>query len=105
MNLESFTMNTPESEFHRGVRHETCHTIGFPHEHMRNELVQKIDREKALAYYGETQGWSREEVIQQVLTPIEASSLLGTTHADPYSIMCYQIPGTITIDGNPIVGG
>src|SRR5512135_454648 len=38
MNLESFTMDTPESEFHRVVRHETGHTMGFPHEHMRKEL-------------------------------------------------------------------
>jgi len=40
-----------------------------------------------------------------VLTPIEDSSLLGTPHADPRSIMCYQIPGTITKDGKPIIGG
>src|SRR5205085_8576725 len=32
MNLEAFAMDTPESEFHRVVRHETGHTLGFPHE-------------------------------------------------------------------------
>ena len=42
---------------------------------------------------------------QQVLTPIEEGSLLGTAHADPNSIMCYQIPGTITKSGQPIIGG
>src|SRR5262249_25061849 len=36
MNLQGFTMNTPESEYKRVVRHETGHTLGFPHEHMRN---------------------------------------------------------------------
>jgi len=40
-----------------------------------------------------------------VLTPIEESSLLGTPVADPKSIMCYQLPGEITVDGNPIPGG
>src|SRR5689334_21110397 len=35
MNLQVFSMNTPESEFIRVVRHETGHTMGFPHEHMR----------------------------------------------------------------------
>jgi len=105
MNLESFTMQTPESEFHRVVRHETGHTLGFPHEHMRRELVNKIDAAKAIAYFGATQGWTPDEVRQQVLTPIEDASLLGTPHADPHSIMCYQIPGTITKDGKPIVGG
>lgn len=105
MNLEGFTMNTTESEFHRVVRHETGHTMGFPHEHMRRQLVAKIDPAKAIKYFGETQGWPPEEVRQQVLTPLEDSSLLGTANADPKSIMCYQIPGSITKDGKPIIGG
>ena len=105
MNLQGFTMQTPESEFHRVVRHETGHTMGFPHEHMRRELVDKIDPNKAIQYFGATQGWTPAEVRAQVLTPIEDSSLLGTAHADPNSIMCYQIPGSITKDGKPIVGG
>jgi len=105
MNLEGFTMDLPESEFVRVVRHETGHTLGFPHEHMRRELVAKIDREAAIQFYMATQGWSREEVIAQVLTPIEDGSILGTPHADSTSIMCYQVPGSITKDGKPIVGG
>lgn len=105
MNLEGFTMATPESEFHRVVRHETGHTLGFPHEHMRRELVKKIDEAKAIKFFGKTQGWTPTEVRQQVLTPLEESSLLGTAHADPHSIMCYQIPGSITKTGKPIIGG
>jgi len=105
MNLQGFTMDTKESEFHRVVRHETGHTLGFPHEHMRRELVARIDPQKAINYFGATQGWSPDEVRQQVLTPIEESSIRGTAHADPHSIMCYQIPGSLTIDGKPIVGG
>jgi hypothetical protein len=104
MNLEAFTMNTRESEFHRVVRHETGHTLGFPHEHMRKALVDKLDVQKTIAYFEETQGWSEDEVRAQVLTPIEESTLLGTT-PDPRSIMCYQIPGNITVDGKPIIGG
>ena len=105
MNLEGFTMETEDSEFHRVVRHETGHTLGFPHEHMRQELVDLIDPDKAIAFFGQTQGWNPEMVRQQVLTPIEQSSLWGTDHADPNSIMCYQIPGTITKTGKPITGG
>src|SRR5678815_617681 len=48
MNLQGFTMNTPEREFHRVVRHETGHTLGFPHEHMRAELVQRLDVNKTI---------------------------------------------------------
>ncbi|TAL04100.1 MAG: peptidase M12 [Rhodospirillaceae bacterium] len=105
MNLEGFTMNTPDSEFYRVVRHETGHTLGCPHEHMRAQLVAKIDPAKAIKYFEATQGWSEEEIRQQVLTPIEESSLRGTAYADQSSIMCYQIPGTITKDGKPIPGG
>ncbi len=104
MNLEGFSMSVPESEWHRVVRHETGHTLGFPHEHMRKALVVKIDRAKAIEYFERTQGWSEAEVIAQVLTPIEESSLRGTV-ADPKSIMCYQIPGTLTKNGKPIIGG
>lgn len=104
MNLEGFTMNTPESEFHRVVRHETGHTLGFPHEHMRKELVDKIDSTKAIEYFGRTQGWNPDEVRAQVLTPLDQDSIIGTP-PDETSIMCYQIPGEITKDGEPIIGG
>ena len=105
MNLDSFTMSTSESEYKRVVRHETGHTLGFPHEHMRKQLVAKIDVDKAIEYFGRTQGWSPDEVREQVLTPLEQSSLIGTASADARSIMCYQLPGAITKDGQPILGG
>jgi|GEM_PF-1729589 len=105
MNLQEFTMNTLESEYHRVVRHETGHTLGFPHEHMRKALVDLIDVKKAIKYFGDTQGWSPAEVKAQVLTPLEDSSIMGTLHADEDSIMCYQIPGEITKSGKPIRGG
>ncbi len=94
-----------ESEYHRVVRHETGHTMGFIHEHMRKALVALIDPTKAYPYFLDTQGWSKEVVDQQVLTPIEESSLTGTNPPDPDSIMCYQLPGTITFSGEPIIGG
>ena len=56
MNLQGFTMDTPESEFRRVVRHETGHTLAFPHEHMRGELVDRIDPQKAYDYFLKTQG-------------------------------------------------
>lgn len=105
MNLEAFSDSTPDSEYHRVVRHETGHTLGCPHEHMRRELVDRIDPKKAFSYFEATQGWSAEEVQQQVLKPLEEASLWGTPRADDNSIMCYQIPGSITKNGEPIPGG
>ena len=104
MNLQGFTMRTADSEFVRVVRHEAGHTLGFPHEHMRKALVDRIDPEKAYAYFQRTQGWSRPMVDQQVLTALDGWSIFGT-EPDQDSIMCYQLPGSITRDGQPIRGG
>lgn len=105
MNLEGFTMKTADAEFRRVVRHEAGHTLGFDHEHMRSELVKMIHVKKAIAYFNKTDGWSAQETRQQVLTPLKAKSIMGTTEADPTSIMCYQIPGEITKNGKTIPGG
>jgi hypothetical protein len=97
-------MATPESEFRRVVRHEAGHTLGFPHEHMRQELVVRLDRDKVIAAYMASEGWTEQDVIDQVLTPLEESSILGTP-TDETSIMCYQIDGSLTLDGTPVLGG
>src|SRR5262245_51199882 len=97
-------MSMPESEWYRVVEHETGHTLGFPHEHMRQEIVSQLDPQKTVAYFGRTQGWSPQEVYQQVLTPIDPATLTAAP-TDELSIMCYQLPGSITKDGRPIPGG
>jgi len=66
--------------------------------------VARIDRQKAYDYFRRTQGWSQQQVDQQVLTPLDDRSIFGTP-SDQTSIMCYQLPGAITKDGKPIVGG
>lgn len=104
MNLQSFTMSTSDAEFKRVVRHETGHTLGFPHEHMRKTLIDRIDRAKAYAWFLRQYGWDKATVDTQVLTPLSEAQLMGTP-ADQTSIMCYQLPGAITKDGRPIVGG
>lgn len=104
MNLEGFTMKTPASEYKRVVRHETGHTLGAQHEHMRRALIAKIDRQKAYDYFWRTQHWNQQMVDAQVLTPLHEQSLLSTP-PDQDSIMCYQLPGSITLDGEPIRGG
>ena len=71
MNLQGFTMNTPESEYRRVVRHETGHTLGFPHEHMRKDLVARIDANRAYSYFLQNYGWDKTTVDQQVLMALE----------------------------------
>lgn len=109
MNLDSFTPGTPESEFNRVVPHEVGHTLGFPHEHLRPEEVSRLDPRKALAYFQRTQGWSEQMVRANVLTPLDPREITGPgtepTDPDEDSVMCYMLPGEITKDGRPIVGG
>lgn len=105
LNLDSFTMQVSEAEFRRVVRHEAGHTLGFEHEHMRSDLVKRIDPKKAIAFFDKDQGWTEAETRAQVLTPLRDTSLMGTTESDPTSIMCYQLPGSIMKNGKPIVGG
>lgn len=104
MCLQDFTANTPESEYRRVVRHETGHTLGFVHEHMRRELVARIDPERAYAYFARWDGWDRQTVDQQVLTPLDDRTIMATP-PDQTSVMCYQLPGSIMRDGVPIPGG
>ncbi len=104
MNLEGFSLTTPDSEYKRVVRHETGHTLGFPHEHMRTEIVARIDHAKAYDWFWRTYRWDKATVDAQVLTPLSESSIIGTP-TDQTSIMCYQLPASITKDGKPIVGG
>jgi hypothetical protein len=106
MNLESFTMQTEDSEFFRVVRHETGHTLGFPHEHLREDIVAKIIPAKAYAYFLANDGWNKDTVDANVLTPLEDSEIItGSQDSDELSIMCYQLPGEIMSDGQPVPGG
>jgi hypothetical protein len=105
MNLEGFTASgTPDSEFYRVVRHETGHTLGFPHEHLRREIIQRLDPAKTVAYFLANDGWDAETTRQQVLTPLSDSGLTALP-ADVLSIMCYKLPPEITKDGKDIPGG
>jgi hypothetical protein len=104
MNLDSFTARTPDSEYNRVVKHEFGHTLSFPHEHTRKEIVGRIDPRKAEAYFLEYDGWDAQTVREQVLTALSDADLAALP-ADVLSIMCYNLPPEITVDGKPIPGG
>lgn len=105
MNLEGFTAGTPEAMFTRIVRHETGHTLGFPHEHLRKEIVERIDREAAIAYFRRRHGWSPQQTIHNVLTPLATSAITADAAPDRDSIMCYELDASIMRDGVRVEGG
>jgi hypothetical protein len=109
MNLENFSLNTPEAEYVRVVRHETGHALGFPHGQQLPEIVARIDEAKALAYFRRTQGWDDATIRSNVLTAIdpadlqEGSTLSAAENVD--SLMTYWLPGAVMRDGVPVLGG
>ncbi|PAX07352.1 peptidase M12 [Sphingomonas lenta] len=105
MNLQGFTMSISEAEFRRVVRHETGHTLGFPHEHLRRALIDRLDVAKTIAYFRDTYGWSEAQTRSNVLTPLEERSIMASAVTDQDSVMCYHLPGRITKNGQPIRGG
>jgi hypothetical protein len=104
MNLENYLVGLPDSEYHRVVEHETGHTLGFIHEHTRKAILDLIDPAKALPYYQQWQGWTAQEVMDQVLT-VTPESLLTGGPARQDSVMTYPFPGAVTYSGLPIPGG
>jgi hypothetical protein len=53
---------------------------------------------------GALRAGEKQTVDQQVLTRLDERTLMSTP-PDQTSIMCYQLPGSITRDGRPILGG
>lgn len=105
MCLQGFTVSTRESEWERVVVHECGHAMGFPHEHMRRDIQKLLNQAAVIARFMRDQGWSEQQVRQQILITLEEHSLTGASPADPESIMSYRFDGSLTIDGKPIPGG
>lgn len=105
MNLDSWTLGMPATEWDRVICHETGHSLGCPHEHLRREIVAMIDEALAIQYFWQTQGWNADMVRSQVLTPLDQSTIMGTASPEVDSIMCYQLVGDIMKNRRPILGG
>lgn len=104
MNLEGFSTSTPDSEYDRVVCHEFGHTLGFPHEHERQEIIDLLDVEKTVKWFADNVGWDRQTVMQQVFEPLDPATLKATA-SDVRSIMCYQFAAACTKSGQQIPGG
>lgn len=103
MNYGWFTDTTPDDEFSRTVLHEFGHALGAIHEHQHPEGGIPWDRPAALRFYMETQGWTREEVEQQLFAKYD-QDLLNMSSFDPESIMHYPVPAELLIDASRAVG-
>ena len=103
MNFGWLDKALPEEDFRSVVLHEFGHMIGCGHEHEspKNGGVP-WDKRKAYDYYMRTQGWSKQDVDEQIFDTYKHSQIRGSK-LDRRSIMMYAIPESITI-GNFKVG-
>lgn len=104
MNLEDWTDAISDAEHDRVVCHEFGHGIGYYHEQLRPEVIADLKYEETITWYENTQGWPRDEVVANVLSPFPQEFSIGGP-VDPSSIECYAIPPFLTISGRGVPGG
>lgn len=78
--------------------HEFGHMLGMIHEHQnpRGKTIQ-WDTEKVVNWAKQTQNWSREKTITNIIKKYDVSTINGSNF-DPCSIMLYFFPGSLTLD-------
>lgn len=79
-------------------------SLGFVHEHARPAAVKLLDPAKVIPYFERTQGWSKTEIRQQILDPIDEKTLTSTA-VELTSIMAYEFDADLTFNGVAIPGG
>lgn len=98
MNFGWFNDSTPDDEFRRTVLHEFGHALGLVHEHQSPASGIQWDREKAYEFYWKDQGWDHNMVDLNVFRRYEVTTT-NYSQYDSYSIMHYDVPASITLDG------
>ena len=98
MNFGWFTDRTPDYEIRRTTLHEFGHALGLIHEHQNPLQNIQWNVEKVYTYYAQTQGWSRQDVDQNLFRKYSSTQTQFCRY-DPLSIMHYSVPKQLTLDG------
>jgi hypothetical protein len=101
MNLGWISTDPGITDEDKGViLHEFGHTLGFLHEHQSSRRGEKItlDEETVIEFYMRTQGWTEEEVRQQILNVYDDSEVSSFSEVDLTSIMMYFMPKEMNVE-------
>lgn len=98
MNFGWFDAFTSDDEIRRVTLHEFGHALGLGHEHQSPAGGIQWNRPAVYDFYARTQGWSQQDVDQQVLNRA-SSTTTNFTSFDPESIMLYSFPASLTTNG------
>lgn len=96
MNYGWLTADGSDDEYQRVVLHEFGHALSCVHEHNHPTAGIPWDLEKVYEYYELTQGWTRDDVDQQVLQKYSTSET-NFSQYDEHSIMHYPVENALTL--------
>jgi serralysin len=96
LNLGWLREDVGMNECRRVVLHEFGHALGLLHTHEQPGVPIPWNLEAVYAFYARTQGWSKEQIHAQVLSPL-AEEVAVTNEYGP-SIMHYGIPAELLTD-------
>lgn len=85
-----------EASIRRTILHEFGHALGLIHENASPASTIKWDLPKVYQYYGELNGWSKDEVDQFVIKSPESTNY---SQYDSLSIMHYYVAPSLTTNG------
>ena len=96
MNFGWLTPTLDDEEYSRVVLHEFGHSLGCIHEHERPDNGIPWNKPKVYAYYAQKDGWSKNEVDDQVFDRYDKNIIRAGT-LDKKSIMMYPVPDELTV--------
>lgn len=80
------------------IIHEFSHALGMYHEHQNPTSTIKWNKEKLYSYFQQNDGWSRQDVDEQILNSI-TNDKIDYSFFDPDSVMLYFFSSDLTLDG------